>query len=1022
MATINNIKGTSYSSFAIGKRGVTIYQGTDVPEVEVGSNGDLFIQHGSSAQAIWQKLDGAWVKSQVHSDVLEAIANISPTADNTLGTDASGIVLRTPTQQRGALGLGTAATVNTGLATGNVPVIEATGKLPASIMPEITITRVFTVVDDEERDGLTVETGDIAIYSTNGNTFIYNGVEWLLMGIAGTVSAIIDANGESKTGIVHLDATDILTGVFGANRGGTGQSSYAQGDLLVGNDENGLDKLSIGTDDQYLTVKDGALAWSSLTALDIPFQANVANKISATNVGDAIIEAAAERVFVQSATTNPSATDDETDNFKVGDLWVNTTVDRVFVAVDVSSGAAIWSESSLPVMPANTRYVSANGNDASDGSLNRPWATVDYAMSAVSNGATIVIHAGTYSDDIAVSKNDITLVAMGRVKITGKVSVTGSNFLSYNIAYESSTTEAVNINAASGAKFNGGSIKHTTSTQVALLLSNAVGLSNVFTDVEIGKVSNTASTLNAVKFIGGGLGDIAATSGALIISNADFVGDVVHQGGFLQISGARTIKSLSSTAVAAASVALILENVSFRQEYGTYGNLTKTGSCDYEINDVDWYKTADLTGTRTYGRLARDIWADFTPANYSVAGSNIKAHLEGIDEKFTNISTTFQGLTDAANYSEEDADKILKVNADGTGIEFGSTLGSAASSNSTDFATAAQGVKADTAVQPGSLAPVATGGKFTDLSDAPALTELDAKKVLQVNAAGNALELGNPLHIVAGSGQYADLEGKPTLGTAAAVNIGTAEGELVALDATGKIPTSVLPELASGDKIETGDTSVQTDEVAGKVTVNASGQLVVTFDETGAVLTGTGDTAITSGAGEAITIKPGTATTGDAASMSISGGDATEAGAAGGHLVLSPGAAGAGGLAAQVKLASGYVPTSADSVVNKSYVDSRVSGNASITIVTADGNYTCETTDAYVLIKKTNASATQVTLPASPEAGKIVTIKDAKGDAATNNITIVAASGTIDGASSQVIVFNYEAISMIYNGTEWNLI
>src|SRR5690606_32851131 len=103
---------------------------------------------------------------------------------------------------------------------------------------------------------------------------------------------------------------------------------------------------------------------------------------------------------------------------------------------------------------------------------------------------------------------------------------------------------------------------------------------------------------------------------------------------------------------------------------------------------------------------------------------------------------------------------------------------------------AAQGTKADTAVQPADLSAVATGGKFTDLTDAPALTELDAKKVLQVNEAGNALELGNPLHIVASSGQYEDLEGLPTLGTAAALNAGTSNGNVPVLDANGKLDTA----------------------------------------------------------------------------------------------------------------------------------------------------------------------------------------------------------------------------------------
>ena len=49
------------------------------------------------------------------------------------------------------------------------------------------------------------------------------------------------------------------------------------------------------------------------------------------------------------------------------------------------------------------------------------------------------------------------------------------------------------------------------------------------------------------------------------------------------------------------------------------------------------------------------------------------------------------------------------------------TLGTAAAAATTDFATAAQGAKADTAVQPGDLATVATSGSYNDLSSKPTI-------------------------------------------------------------------------------------------------------------------------------------------------------------------------------------------------------------------------------------------------------------------------------------------------------------
>lgn len=61
MAITYNMKGTSFSSFTIGKQGVTVLQGTVNPTVGQGVNGDLFLQAGATP-ALWQKVAGAWNK------------------------------------------------------------------------------------------------------------------------------------------------------------------------------------------------------------------------------------------------------------------------------------------------------------------------------------------------------------------------------------------------------------------------------------------------------------------------------------------------------------------------------------------------------------------------------------------------------------------------------------------------------------------------------------------------------------------------------------------------------------------------------------------------------------------------------------------------------------------------------------------------------------------------------------------------------------------------------------------------
>ena len=150
-------------------------------------------------------------------------------------------------------------------------------------------------------------------------------------------------------------------------------------------------------------------------------------------------------------------------------------------------------------------------------------------------------------------------------------------------------------------------------------------------------------------------------------------------------------------------------------------------------------------------------------------------------------------------------------------------------------ATSAQGAKADTAVQPGSLATVATTGVYNDLTSKPTLggaaslnvgttagtvaagddTRIAASVPSTRTVAGHALSSNvtitpadisaatsaqgakadtavqpGSLATVATTGAYNDLTGKPTLGGAASLSVGTTAGTVAAGDDT-RITTAV---------------------------------------------------------------------------------------------------------------------------------------------------------------------------------------------------------------------------------------
>jgi hypothetical protein len=75
-----------------------------------------------------------------------------------------------------------------------------------------------------------------------------------------------------------------------------------------------------------------------------------------------------------------------------------------------------------------------------------------------------------------------------------------------------------------------------------------------------------------------------------------------------------------------------------------------------------------------------------------------------------------------------------------------------------------------------------------------------------------------------------------------------------------------------------------------------------------------------------------------------------------------------------------------------------------------------------IIINKAAGAPTQVTLTPNPGNGMWALVKDGKGDAATNNITIIPYAGTIDGAAAFLIDRNYGGALFRYNGVSWNLV
>ena len=147
-------------------------------------------------------------------------------------------------------GLGTAATVNTGTASGNVPILNGSAKLATSVMPTYSANKVLTT------DGTGVITA--ALNTTNSSAGAGDAGKAVLLNASGRVdNTMIDSS-------TLTPSLSNVTGTLSVAQGGTGATSLNSGELLIGNGAGAIHSLAPSTAGNIL-VSNGS-TWASSTA------------------------------------------------------------------------------------------------------------------------------------------------------------------------------------------------------------------------------------------------------------------------------------------------------------------------------------------------------------------------------------------------------------------------------------------------------------------------------------------------------------------------------------------------------------------------------------------------------------------------------------------------------------------------------------------------------------------------------------------------------------------------------------
>lgn len=125
--------------------------------------------------------------------------------------------------------------------------------------------------------------------------------------------------------------------------------------------------------------------------------------------------------------TDPTVNSDSSAGYAVGSVWINTTLDKVFVCVDSSVGAAVWRSFVDPSLAQS--YAVASGT-------NTYAATLTPAIAAYVNGLVVFIRftnansgASTLNLNSVGSKN---IYKNGSALVSGDINAAGLVVLAYN--------------------------------------------------------------------------------------------------------------------------------------------------------------------------------------------------------------------------------------------------------------------------------------------------------------------------------------------------------------------------------------------------------------------------------------------------------------------------------------------------------------------------------------------------------------------------------------------------------------
>ena len=514
---------------------------------------------------------------------------------------------------------------------------------------------------------------------------------------------------------------------------------------------------------------------------------------------------------------------------------------------------------------------------------------------------------------------------------------------------------------------------------------------------------------------------VAGRTGAVVLSSADVSGlaTVATSGAYSDLTGTPTLATVATTGAysdlsGTPSLATVATTGAYSDLSGTPSLATVATTGAYsDLSGTPTLATvattgaySDLTGTPTLGTAAAE---DVGIAAGNVVQLNGSAQLPAVDGSLlTNVSASVAALDDVGDVDTTGVSTNNVLKYDGANWVDGSVAYTEVTGTPTLATVATSGAYSDLTGTP-TLATVATTGAYSDLTGTPTLGTAAAEDV--GTAAGNVVQLNGSAQLPAidgslltnvsasvadlddignvdttgvstnnvlkydganwvdGSVAYTEVTGTPTLGTAAAEDVGTAAGNVVQLNGSAQLPA------VDGSLLTNVSASVaDLDDIGNVDTTGVSTNNVLKYDGANWVDGSVAYTEVT-----------GTPTLGTAA--------AEDVGTAAGNVVQLNGSA-------QLPAVDGSqltnLPTSTPSLTS-------ASPSSTYTISTSTGGM-----EIY-LLNPTVAITANIPAPSTVASGYRYYIKNRSA----NSITITPASGNIDGVATFVLNVQNSAVTLV---------